>query len=173
MWTKHHWFSEYALVCYTSDLKLAMLEKYTFISKILFMQNFIHALWFKWFQAIFFFKTCPCATHIYILLALCQNPLNINFSGSFRSFRNCRASFHRTYPASVPDMSGSQVYSLYKGPERPLRTLGLFFSSTPSLVATKGSLGNFGSSPPNLFGFLEIWLPFSPGSLNLKWFSLS
>jgi hypothetical protein len=31
-----------------------------------------------------------------------------------------------------------------------------FFSSTPSLAAAKGSLGDFGSSPPNPFGFLEI-----------------
>jgi hypothetical protein len=35
---------EYALVCCTSDLKLAMLEKYAFMSKILFMQKFVHAL---------------------------------------------------------------------------------------------------------------------------------
>jgi hypothetical protein len=32
------------LVYCTSDLKLAMLEKYTFMSKILFTQNFIHTL---------------------------------------------------------------------------------------------------------------------------------
>jgi hypothetical protein len=39
----------------------------------------------------------------------------------------------------------------------PLRTLGLFFfSSTPSLAVAKGTLGNFGSSPPYRFGFLEI-----------------
>jgi hypothetical protein len=38
----------------------------------------------------------------------------------------------------------------------PLRTLGLLFSSTPSLAAAKGSLGDFGSSPLNPFGFLEI-----------------
>jgi hypothetical protein len=38
----------------------------------------------------------------------------------------------------------------------PLRTLGLFFSFTPSLAAAKGSLGDFGSSPLNPFGFLEI-----------------
>jgi hypothetical protein len=45
----------------------------------------------------------------------------------------------------------------------PPRTLGLFFSlsSTPSLAAAKGSLGDFGSSPPNPFGCLEIWLPLS------------
>jgi hypothetical protein len=30
------------------------------------------------------------------------------------------------------------------------------FSSTPSLAVTKGSSGDFGSSPPNPFGFLEI-----------------
>jgi hypothetical protein len=35
----------------------------------------------------------------------------------------------------------------------PLRTLGLFFSSTPSLATAKGSLGDFVSSPPNPFGF--------------------
>jgi hypothetical protein len=55
-----------------------------------------------------------------------------------------------------PDMFGSRVFSLYKGAERPLRTLGLFFSSTPSPAAAKGSLGDFGSSSPNPFGFLEI-----------------
>jgi hypothetical protein len=77
-----------------------MLEKYTFMSKILFTQNFIYALWFKWFQAIYFFvfqNLSMCHTYIYILLALRQNPLNINFLGSFE---NCRGNFHRTCPAS-------------------------------------------------------------------------
>jgi hypothetical protein len=38
-------------------------------------------------------------------------------------------------------------------PPPPLRTLGFFFSSTPSLATTNGSLGNFGSSPLNPFSF--------------------
>jgi hypothetical protein len=48
-WIQYHWFPECGLVCCTSDLKFVMLEKYTFMSKILFTLNFIHALWFKWF----------------------------------------------------------------------------------------------------------------------------
>jgi hypothetical protein len=76
---------------------------------------------------VLFFKTCPCATQIYILLALHQNPLNINFLGSFRSFSNCRGSFHRSCSAPGPDMSESRVSSLYKGAECPLRIPCLFF----------------------------------------------
>jgi hypothetical protein len=60
-----------------------------------------------------------------------------------------------------------------RGLSAPLRTLSLFFSSTPSLATVKGSLGDFGSSPLNHFGFLDIWLPFSLGSSNPKWLSLS
>jgi hypothetical protein len=87
-----------------------------------------------------FFKTCPCATHIYILLALCQNSLNINFCAVFEVFGTTEAVFTghvqpmaQTYPASQTcpapglNMSGSQVSSLYNRVERPLRTPGLFF----------------------------------------------
>jgi hypothetical protein len=104
---------------------------------------------------ILFFKTCPCATHIYILLAQRQNPLNINFSGNFRSSRNCRGNFHRTYLASRT-CPGLRFPAYIRGLSAPLRTVSLFFSSTPSLAAAKGSLGDFGSSPPNHFRFLEI-----------------
>jgi hypothetical protein len=53
---------------------------------------------------VLFFKTCPFTTHIYILLALHQNLLNIEFSGGLRSYRNCRGSFHRRCPASGLDI---------------------------------------------------------------------
>jgi hypothetical protein len=79
-----------------------------------------------------FFKTCPCATHIYILLTLCRNPLNIIFRAVSEVSKIAEAVFTghvrpmaRTYPASQTclaqglDMFGSQVFSLYKGAERP------------------------------------------------------
>jgi hypothetical protein len=91
--------------------------------------------------------------YIYILLALHQNLLNINFLGSFQSFQNCQDSFHRTCPAYGPDISRCWASSLYKGAERPLRTVGSFFSSTPSLAVAKGSLDDFGFSALNPFGF--------------------
>jgi hypothetical protein len=54
-----------------------------------------------------FFKTCPCATHIYILLALRQNPLNIIFHAVFEVSGTAEAVFTghvrpmaRTYPTS-------------------------------------------------------------------------
>jgi hypothetical protein len=81
---------------------------------------------------VLFFKTCPCATHIYILLALQQNLLNINFRIVSEVSETAEAVFTghvwpmaRTYPASrtclAPglDMSGSRVSSLYKGVDRP------------------------------------------------------
>jgi hypothetical protein len=80
-----------------------------------------------------FVKTCPYATYIYLLLALRQYPLNINFLGSFQSFRTAGAvltghvqHMARTYltswtcPSPGPDMSRSRISSLYKGAERPL-----------------------------------------------------
>jgi hypothetical protein len=66
---------------------------------------------------VLIFKTCPCTTHLYILLVICQNLLNIEFLGSFR---NCRGSFHRTCLTSSPDMSGSQVSAYIKGTAYPL-----------------------------------------------------
>jgi hypothetical protein len=111
--------------------------------------------------------------YIYILLALRQNLLNINFSGSFQSFQNYRGSFHQTCPAPGRICLSLGFPAYIRGLSVPLRTLGLFFSSTPSLAAAKDSLGDFGSSPPNSIIFLDIWLPFSLGSSNPKWFSLS
>jgi hypothetical protein len=61
----------------------------------------------------------------------------------------------RTYPASQT-CTGLGFSAYIKGLSVPLRTLGLFFSSTPSLAVAKGSLGDFGSSPLNPIGFLEI-----------------
>jgi hypothetical protein len=82
---------------------------------------------------VLFLKTCPCATHIYILLALRQNPWNINFWVVFEVSGTAEAVFTRhvqpmdqTYPASQTcpahgsDMSGSQVSAyLYKWAEYP------------------------------------------------------
>jgi hypothetical protein len=88
---------------------------------------------------IFLVKTCPCATHIYILLVLRQNLLNIIFWAVSEDSRTVEAvltghvrPMARTYPASQtcsapgPDMSKSRVSSLYKGSESPLRTLVFF-----------------------------------------------
>jgi hypothetical protein len=59
---------------------------------------------------MFCFSKLVHVPHIYIYsIGLCQNLLNINFLGSFLSFRNCRVSFHQTCPAPVPDMFRSQV----------------------------------------------------------------
>jgi hypothetical protein len=73
-----------------------------------------------------------CHTYIYILLALQQNLLNINFRIVSEVSETAEAVFTghvwpmaRTYPASrtclAPglDMSGSRVSSLYKGVDRP------------------------------------------------------
>jgi hypothetical protein len=98
-WTKHHWFSKCGLVYCTSDLNLVMLEKYAFMSK-----NSIYAKFYSCSMIlmasshIYFliFIICPCTTHthIYILLALCQNP----------SF--CRR-FDSTSPQDLQTLSGS------------------------------------------------------------------
>ncbi len=73
-----------------------------------------------------------CHTHIYILLALRQNPLNIIFRAVFEVSKTAETVFTghvrpmaQTYPASWtcpalgPDMFRSRVSSLYKGVERP------------------------------------------------------
>jgi hypothetical protein len=63
-----------------------MLEKYDFMSKSYLYKN-LSMLYdsngFKPYIYVLFFKTCPCATYIYILLALRQNPLNVDFLDSF------------------------------------------------------------------------------------------
>jgi hypothetical protein len=130
-----------------------LLCKKSYLCKILSMLYDSNGL--KPYIYVLFFKTCPCATHIYIyiLLALHQNLLNINFLGSFQSFQNCQDSFHRTCTTYGPDISRCWASSLYKGAERPLRTVGSFFSSTPSLAVAKGSLDDFGFSALNPFGF--------------------
>jgi hypothetical protein len=83
-----------------------------------------------------------CHIYIYILLVLHQNPLNINFSGSFQSFLNCRGSFHRTCPAPNPYMSGSRVLAyIYKGVEYP---------SNPNLAKPLSSLSCGGQGSPKV-----------------------
>jgi hypothetical protein len=131
--TKHHWFSECGLVYRTSDLKLAMLEKYTFMSKILFTQNFIRSLWFKWFQDIYIYVcVCVCFSklvhvpHIYIFY---WPYAKIRWISIFRAVFKVSGIAEAvltahvqpmapTYLAPGPDMSGSLVSSLYKGGER-------------------------------------------------------
>jgi hypothetical protein len=167
-----------------------MLEEYTFMPKIIFTQNFIHALWFKWFQAIYIFfvfqNLSMCHTYIYSIGPTSKS-IEYHLFEQFSKFLELPMQF-------LPDMSGlwpghirlagharlqSRTClnlgfpSYIRELSAPLRTLDLFFSSTPSLAVAKGSLGDFGSSPPNPIGFLEIWLPFSSGTPNPKWFSLS
>jgi hypothetical protein len=74
-------------------------------------------------------------------------------SNAFKTF--IYVLFYKTCKCATygPDMSGNQVSSIYKGAEHPPWNPSL---STPSLVVAKGSLGDFGSSPLNPFGFLEI-----------------
>jgi hypothetical protein len=53
----------------------------------------------------------------------------------------------------VPDISGSQVSKVYKGP-LPLRTLDSLITLSPQTLAPpRLSKGNFGSPPLNPFGF--------------------
>jgi hypothetical protein len=79
-----------------------------------------------------FFKTCPCATHIYILFVLRENLLNIIFQAVSEVFKTVEAVFTehvrpmaRTYLASwtCPDL-GFLAY--IRGLSAPLRTVGLF-----------------------------------------------
>jgi hypothetical protein len=117
-----------------------MLEKYiscqkSYLHKILYMLYDSNG--FKPYIYIYmFFKACPCATHISILLALCQNPLNIIFWAVSKVFGTAEAVFtrhvrpmdrtylaSRTCPAPGPDMSTYRVSSLYKGAAHPLRTI--------------------------------------------------
>jgi hypothetical protein len=77
------------------------------MSKIIFTQNFIHALWFKLFQDIYiyilylFFKSCPCATHIYSIYSIGPTPKSIeyHFFGLFLKFSELTSQFSS-------DMSG-------------------------------------------------------------------
>jgi hypothetical protein len=79
-----------------------------------------------------FFKTCPCATHLYILLALRQNLLNIIFQAVSKVSEIAETVFIRhVRPAQGPDMSGSHVSSLYKGVDRPSPLEPCVFFSLP------------------------------------------
>jgi hypothetical protein len=64
-----------------------MLEKYTFMSKILFTQTFIYALRFKWFQVIYFFcfSKLVHVPHIYIYsIGPTPKSVEYQFFGQFR-----------------------------------------------------------------------------------------
>jgi hypothetical protein len=84
---------------------------------------------------ILFFKTCSCATHIYILLAIRQNRLNINFFRQFLKFPKLSRQFsldlfglwtgHVQLLAQTCPNLGFPAY--IRGAERPPRILGLFF----------------------------------------------
>jgi hypothetical protein len=111
-----------------------------------------------------FFKNCPCATHIYIY-SIGPTPKSVEYHlfGQFLKFLldmsglwtgHIRLAGHvRPWERTCP---GLRFPAYIRGLSAPLRTLGLFFSSTPSLAAAKGSLDDFGSSPSNPFSFLEI-----------------
>jgi hypothetical protein len=120
----HHWFLKCGLVCCTSDLKLVMLEKYAFMSKILFFaKNYTCSMILMVSSHIYvlIFITCPCTIHTYILYWPYTKIRWISsFSGGFWGFWNCRDSFHRTCLASGPDMSRSRVSRVYKGAPYPL-----------------------------------------------------
>jgi hypothetical protein len=78
----------------------------------------MHVLCFLWSQAIyvFWYSKLVHLWHVYVLLlALCQNPLIINFSGSFWTIRNCQGSLNRTCLAPGPDMTGYQASGYIKG----------------------------------------------------------
>jgi hypothetical protein len=104
-----------------------------------------------------FFKTCLCATHIYILLALRQNPLNINFWAVFEVSGTVGVVFTGHVQLRTRTCPGlrfpAYIRRLSAPPPLPQEPWASFSSSTPSLAATKGSIGDFGSSPPNPFGF--------------------
>jgi hypothetical protein len=87
-------------------------------------------------------------THTYSIGPVPKS-VEYQFLGQILKFLELRGSFHRTCP-------GLEFLAYRGGLGVPLRTLGLFSSSTPSLAAVKGSLGDFGSSPLNPFGFLEM-----------------
>jgi hypothetical protein len=82
-----------------------------------------------------------CHTYIYSIGPM-PNSIEYQFFGQFLKFSELRGSFHRT--------CSGLGFPAYIGPPR---TIGLFFYSTPSLAAAEGSLGDFGSSPPNPFDF--------------------
>jgi hypothetical protein len=120
---------------------------------------------------IFCFSKLVHVPHIYIY-SIGPMPKSIEYHlfGQFSKFSEMPRQF-------LPDMSslwprhiqlaghvrlraracpGLGFLAYIRGLSTNLRILGLFFSSTSSLVVAKGSLGDFWSSPPNPFSFLEI-----------------
>jgi hypothetical protein len=98
-----------------------------------------------------------CIIYIYILLALCQNPLDIELSGGFW---NCRGSFHRTCLAPGLDMFGSQVSQVYKEDPVPLGTLASFFHPISCVCGGWALPRRFGASTktPRFLGDLTLLL---------------
>jgi hypothetical protein len=123
-----------------------MLEKYTFMSKILFTQNFIHALWFKWFQAIYIFLVFQNLSlcHTYILYWRYAKIRGISIFWQFLKFlelsrqfsqdvsglfpRHIRLAEHvRLRARTCPSLS---FPAYIRGLSAPLRTLSLFLFHT-------------------------------------------
>jgi hypothetical protein len=75
-----------------------------------------------------FFKTCPCVTHIYILLALRQNLFNINFWTVFDVFGTVEAVFTEHVQPMAQTCPGLRFPAYIRGLSASLRTLGPFFS---------------------------------------------
>jgi hypothetical protein len=111
-------------------LKNMLLCQKSYLYKILSMLYDSNGL--KSYIYVLFFKTCSCATQIYIILVLRQNSLNINFRTISEVFGTAETVFTGhvqpmawTYPPSwicpapSANMFGSRVSSLYKGVERP------------------------------------------------------
>jgi hypothetical protein len=145
MWTlkdtKHHWFLKCELGCCTSNLKLVIHDWYVFMSKIIFMLNFIHAFWFHCFQAIYVSKPYICFVFknlsTYDLYMYYYWPIyqihRLSFFWWFLNFLETAKSVFirhiqplawtyltsRTYLTPGPDMFGSQVLWYLRGSHNP------------------------------------------------------
>jgi hypothetical protein len=132
----------------------------------------------KTYIYVLFFKTCPCATHIYILLGLCQNPLNVNFFGQFlelpRQFSPDMSSLWtgqiwlaRHVWLLARTCLGLRFSAYIRGLIAPLRTLGLFFLFHSISCGSQGLSRRFwvfSSEPLRFLGdltplFLKIFKP--------------
>jgi hypothetical protein len=150
-----------------------------YVKKILFIQKKSFSMILMASGHIYFliFITCPCSIYIYILLALCQNPLDIEFSIGFQSFWNCWGSFQWTCLAPGPDMSGSWVSQLYKGDPVTLGTLASFFHPISSVCSDWALPRRFEASStktPRFLGDLTpllLWISKPYVVLSLLWYS--
>jgi hypothetical protein len=99
---------------------------------------------FKPYIYVLFFKTCPYVTHIYILLALRQNLLNINFRAVFKVFRTAGTIFTRHVRPMARTSPGIGFQLLARTCPglgfQPIYIRGLSTSSNPNLTKPLSSL---------------------------------